>query len=147
MFRFLLVLIAKESTIAKQELFIVFSIVPVDTKELVLSNVHFAKNIGLVNVTNAQCNVEAQSCCNFSMLVPYRINLYYVLFIRMYFVINIYFTINNSYKIDTFIKAFVLWYYSYIYHKDQYVIFYVMKDSVFIVLVSVGLRQIMISYQ
>lgn len=36
MFRCLLVLIAEESTIAKQELFIVFSLVPVNTKELVL---------------------------------------------------------------------------------------------------------------
>lgn len=84
MFRFLLVLIAEESTIAKQELFIVFNLDPVNTKELVLGILYFAKYIGLVNVTNAQCNIEAQSCCNFLMLVPHRSNMDYVLlFSRM----------------------------------------------------------------
>lgn len=103
MFRFLLVLIAEESTIAKQELFIVFNLVPVNTKELVLGIIYFAKYIGLVNVTNAQSNIEAQSCRNFLMLVPHRSNLYCITIYSH--VINIYFTINNSYKIDTFINA------------------------------------------
>lgn len=103
MFTFLLVLIAEESTIAKKKLFIVFSLHSVNTKELVLSIVYFAKYFGLVNVTNAQSNVGAQSCCNFLMLVPHRSHLYYVLlFIRMYCVTNIYFTIKNSYKIGIF---------------------------------------------